>query len=203
MELLILYELWAGERLTLEKAHPRSLRSGCSFCPGIDIWRSCRLIGAIMRSLCLLPGGLGRFVPCSIGAYHCTLRHIGWERVENTKLRKWSIEQGNLWERNSSNAQIRTLLEEQRQMIIAEYCEKIGHHELQEVMPKKSVDLYKDNYGDSKWIFVKFTNKVLQRWRNYENSKVLPSIRSQDGSSSRTRTLLWNYQVEYKNYKMK
>ena len=34
-------------------------------------------------------------------------------------------------ERNSSNAQIRTLLEEQRQMIIGEYCEKIGHHELQ------------------------------------------------------------------------
>ena len=27
--------------------------------------------------------------------------------------------------------QIRTLLDEQRQMIIAEYCEKIGHHELQ------------------------------------------------------------------------
>ena len=38
---------------------------------------------------------------------------------------------GKLVERNSSNAQIRTLLEEQRQMIIAEYCEKIGHHELQ------------------------------------------------------------------------
>ena len=34
-------------------------------------------------------------------------------------------------ERNSSNAQIRTLLEEQRQMIIEEYCEKNGHHELQ------------------------------------------------------------------------
>ena len=34
-------------------------------------------------------------------------------------------------ERNSSNAQIRTLLDEQRQMIIAEYCEKIGQHELQ------------------------------------------------------------------------
>ena len=34
-------------------------------------------------------------------------------------------------ERDSSNAQIRTLLEEQRQMIISEYCEKIGHHELQ------------------------------------------------------------------------
>ena len=34
-------------------------------------------------------------------------------------------------ERNSSNAQIRTLLEEQRQTIIAEYREKVGHHELQ------------------------------------------------------------------------
>ena len=28
VELLILYELWAGERLSLEKAHPRYLRLG-------------------------------------------------------------------------------------------------------------------------------------------------------------------------------
>ena len=33
-------------------------------------------------------------------------------------------------ERNSSNAQIRTLLEEQRQTIISEYREKVSHHEL-------------------------------------------------------------------------
>ena len=45
-------------------------------------------------------------------------------------------------------------------------------------------------------ISVKFISKVLQRCRNYENSKVLPSIRSRDESSSRTRTLFWNYQVE-------
>ena len=44
------------------------------------IWRSCRFIGALMRSLCLLPGGLRRFVPCSIGANHSRLRHIGWEK---------------------------------------------------------------------------------------------------------------------------
>ena len=87
VELLILYELWAGERLSLEKAHPRFLRPGrpisvsaVPFGPGIDIWRSCRFIGALMRSLCLLPGGLGRFLPCSIGANHCRLRHIGWEK---------------------------------------------------------------------------------------------------------------------------
>ena len=87
VELLIMYELWAGERLSLEKAHPRYLRPGRPISvsavpvgPGIDIWRSCRFIGALMRSLCLLPGGLRRFVPCSVGANHCRLRHIGWEK---------------------------------------------------------------------------------------------------------------------------
>ena len=54
--------------------------SAVPFGPGIDIWRSCRFTGAMMRSLCFLPGSLGRFVPCSIGANHCRLRHIGWER---------------------------------------------------------------------------------------------------------------------------
>ena len=38
---------------------------------------------------------------------------------------------GKLDERDSSIAQIMTLLDEKRQMIIAEYCDKIGHHELQ------------------------------------------------------------------------
>ena len=49
VELLVLYERWAGERLSLEKAHPRYLRPGrpisvsaVTLGPGIDIWRSCR-----------------------------------------------------------------------------------------------------------------------------------------------------------------
>ena len=69
----------------MEKAHPRYLRperpisvSAVPFGPGIDSWRSCRFIGALVRSLCLLPGGLRRFVPCSIGANHCRLRHVEW-----------------------------------------------------------------------------------------------------------------------------
>ena len=40
-------------------------------------------------------------------------------------------------ERGSSNAQIRTLLDEQRQMIIEECCEKISHHELQAARAKQ------------------------------------------------------------------
>ena len=49
---------------------------------------------------------------------------------ENTRNEKEVDRSGKPEERNSSNAQIRTLLEEQRQMIIAEYREKVGHHEL-------------------------------------------------------------------------
>ena len=47
VELLILYEQWAGERLCLEAAIPKSRRVGrpisvsaVPFGPGIDIWRS-------------------------------------------------------------------------------------------------------------------------------------------------------------------
>ena len=50
---------------------------------------------------------------------------------ENTQAEKVVDGSGKPDERNSSNAQIRTLFEEQRQMTIAEYREKIGHHELQ------------------------------------------------------------------------
>ena len=46
------------------------------------------------------------------------------------KLRKWSIEQGNLWEKIDQMHRIGLCLMD-RDMIIAEYCEKISHHELQ------------------------------------------------------------------------
>ena len=71
----------------IEKAVPRYRRPGRSisvsavpFGPGIDIWRSCRFIGALFRGLRDLPLGLRRFVPSVFGANHCRLRHIGWER---------------------------------------------------------------------------------------------------------------------------
>ena len=34
--------------------------------------------------------------------------------------------------------------------------------------------------GDRNWNFVKLINKVLQKWMNYGNSRVLPSVRSRD-----------------------
>ena len=50
---------------------------------------------------------------------------------ENTQAEKVVERSGKPVGENSSNEQIRTLLDEQRQMIIAENCEKIGQHELQ------------------------------------------------------------------------
>ena len=50
---------------------------------------------------------------------------------EDTRIEHTHYRSGKPDERNSSKAQIRTLPEEQRQTIIAEYREKVGHHELQ------------------------------------------------------------------------
>ena len=38
VDLLILYELWAGETLSLEKAHPRYLRPGVQFQLRLFLW---------------------------------------------------------------------------------------------------------------------------------------------------------------------
>ena len=87
VELLVLYERWAGERLVLEMTVPKPRRfarqisvSAVPAGPSIDIWRSCRFLGAMIGALGGLPGGLGRFLPCRLGANHCRLRSVGWER---------------------------------------------------------------------------------------------------------------------------
>ena len=54
--------------------------SAVPFGPGPDIWRSCRFLGELVRALRTMPGGIGRFIPCDIGANHCRLRRIGWEK---------------------------------------------------------------------------------------------------------------------------
>ena len=37
-------------------------------------------LGTCLGALIRLPGGLGRFLPGRIGANHCRLRHVGWEK---------------------------------------------------------------------------------------------------------------------------
>ena len=76
VELLLLYELWAGERLVLEKSLPgcRTLGrpnsvSAVPFRPGIDFLRSCRFVGALTRFTVWSVWWIGRFAPCMI--YWC------------------------------------------------------------------------------------------------------------------------------------
>ena len=122
--------------------------------------------------------------------------------LKTSKLREWSIDQGNLMSETAQTHRLGLYLKNKDRRPPRNTAKKSVITNSMQLEPKKNAEFYKKNYGVSKRIFVKFINKVLLRWRNYENSKVLPSIRSQDGSSSRTRTLFWNYQALYKNCKM-
>ena len=65
---------------------------------------------------------------------------------------------GQLDERNSSNAQIRTLLEEHRGM-----SRKSRSSRTPCSSRRRRAPTYKDNYGGGNWNFVKLINKVLQK----------------------------------------
>ena len=84
---------------------------------------------------------------------------------------------GKLDERDSSNAQIRTLLEEQRQMIIAEYSEKVGHHELHAAHAEEERRLLRGQLWRQKLEFREAHQQSLTEIEELRNSRVLPSIR--------------------------
>ena len=100
----------------------------------------------------------------------------------------------------SSNAQIRTLLDEQRQMIIAEYCEKICHHEFQAARAEQERKILQEELWRQQKDFREVHQQNLMKRKELQKFQILPSMSSQDGSSSRTRTLFWNYQEDYKSY---
>ena len=108
-------------------------------------------------------------------------------------------------ERDSSDAQIRTLLEEQRQTIIAEYREKVSHHELQAAQAEEERRLLQGQLWRQKLEFREARQQSLTETEelNYGNSRVLLSILLREENSSRIRTLFWNSRAEYRNCKMK
>ena len=123
--------------------------------------------------------------------------------LKTPELREWSIDEGNLMSETARTHRLGLYLKSKDRRLSPNISKKSVITNSMQLTQKKSADSYKDNNGDRNWNFVKFINKVLLRWKNYGNFRVLPSILQRDESSSRTRTLFWNYQAEYKNCKMK
>ena len=50
---------------------------------GIEIRHGCPFLSSLIRALAKLPGGLGRFMPCSLGSHMSRLRHVGWNQYSH------------------------------------------------------------------------------------------------------------------------
>ena len=90
LELLILFEQWAGHRLRSEKVtwpHVRANRPilipSVPVSEGIEIRHGCQFISSLVRALAKLPGGLGGFLPCWLGSHMSCLRHLGWNQCSH------------------------------------------------------------------------------------------------------------------------
>ena len=50
---------------------------------GIEIRHGCQFLSSLVRALAKLAGGLGRFMPCSLGSHLSRLRHVGWNQCSH------------------------------------------------------------------------------------------------------------------------
>ena len=92
--------------------------------------------------------------------------------LKTPKLRKWSMDQGNLMSEIVRAHRLGLFLMTRDWWLSQSVARKSVITNSKQLEPKKNAEFYKKNYGVSKKIFVMFINKVLLRWRNYENSRV-------------------------------
>ena len=95
---------------------------------------------------------------------------------EDIQTEKGSIDQGNLMSVTARKHRLGLYLKSKDRRLSRNVARKSVITNSKQLTQRKSADSYKDNYGDRNWSFVKLINKVLQKWRNYGNSRVLPSI---------------------------
>ena len=137
--------------------------------PITAIQKACQSVSR-RRLLCSIEQGNLWEKEISVNWFWCHEKHVQCSQQVfwNTQVDKLVDRPGKLEERNSSNAQIRTLLDEQRQMIIAEYRDKIGHHELQVVHAEEERWILQEELWRQQMEFREVHQQSLLRWSNYE-----------------------------------
>ena len=90
--------------------------------------------------------------------------------LKTPKLRKWSMDQGNLMSEIAQMHRLGLYLEEQGQMIIAEYREEIGHHELQAAHAEEERRLLREELWRQKLEFREVHQQSLTEM--YELTKI-------------------------------
>ena len=97
LELLILFEQWAGHRLLSEKVtRPRTRANRPILIPsvpvseGIAIRHGCQFISCLVRALAKLVGGIGRFLPGGIGSHMSRGISVGISVLMVSTLDHWN-----------------------------------------------------------------------------------------------------------------
>ena len=108
-------------------------------------------------------------------------------------MEKWSIDQGNLMSVTARKHRLGLYLKSKDKQFLRTVTQESVITNSKQLKPKKSADSFKDNYGNRNWTFVKLINEVLERWKNYGNFRILPSILWQDENLSKIRTLSLNF----------
>ena len=86
LEVFILFEQWAGHLLLSEKVtrpHERGHRLLFLCQKESKLGRDVASSVALVKALGKLPGGLGRFLPCSVGRHMSRIRHLGWDQCSH------------------------------------------------------------------------------------------------------------------------
>ena len=100
--------------------------------------------------------------------------------LKTPELRMWSMDQGNLMSETARTHRIGLCLKSKDRRPPRNTAKKSVITNSMQLEQNKNAKFYKKNYGDRNWNFVKVINRVLQKWKNYENFRVLLSIRLRD-----------------------
>ena len=117
--------------------------------------------------------------------------------LKTPELRKWSMDQGNLMSETARTHRLGLYLMNRDRGIIAEYREKVSHHELHAAHAEEERRLLQGQLWRQKLEFREAHQQSLTEMEE------LRKFQSSTFDTSRTRTLFWNYQVEYRKCKMK